>query len=95
MGPDTLAVQCVRSIVARIERPELWNDRVRSLADLPAELVQVLLSQVLAAGKLRSMGTLRLFLDCKHPAIVEWLQEQNLHGFEMRAGGVGLHQKNT
>jgi hypothetical protein len=94
MGPDSLAVHCVRCIVRNIEQPTLWNAAgVRSLAQLPEELVQIILSQVIAAGRLRSLAVLRLFLDSKHASVIAWLQSQDLHHFEMRSRGIGLHQK--
>ena len=93
-GPDSLAVNCVRCIVRNIENPALWSpDGVRSLEQLPEELVQIILSQVMAAGRLRSMAVLQLFLDSKHQSVISWLQSQDLHHFEMRSRGIGLRQK--
>ena len=93
-GPDSLAVHCVRCIVRNIEKPALWKpEGVRSLAQLPEELVQIILSQVIAAGRLRSMAVLQLFLDSKHASVITWLQSQDLHHFEMRSRGIGLRQK--
>ena len=68
-------------------------DRIRALDQLPEELVQILLSQVMAAGRLRSMAVLQLFLDSKHQSVITWLESQNLHGSEMRSRGIGLRQK--
>ena len=97
-GPDSLAVHCVRSIVRNIENPALWSaepDGIRSLEQLPEELVEIILSQVIAAGRLRSMAVLQLFLDCKHQSVITWLESQDLHHFEMRSRGIGLRQKGT
>lgn len=93
-GPDSLAVHCVRCIVRNIENPALWSaEAVRSLEQVPEELVQIILSQVIAAGRLRSMAVLRLFLDSKHQSVITWLESQDLHHFEMRSRGIGLRQK--
>ena len=91
-------MHAVRAIVRNIESQALWaadDGGIRSLSQLPEELVHILLSQVIAAGRLRSMSVLQLFLDCKHESILKWLHSQDLHHFEMRSRGIGLRQKGT
>ena len=88
-GPASLGAQAISAIVRHIDDPRY----VRSLREVPEELVELILHATLAAGKVRSIAVLELFLQCGHVSVVQWLQRQNLGEFTTVARGVGLTPK--
>eukprot|EP01047_Picozoa_sp_COSAG01_P081287 COSAG01_NODE_16147_length_1265_cov_11.399657_2_plen_98_part_00 len=88
-GPSSLGYLCVASIVKHIEDPAC----VHTLSHVPAELVDVILDATLRAGKLRTLGVLKMFLACGHPSVVSRLESMDLSAFQTRCYGVGLTPK--
>ena len=88
-GPPTLGYACVQFVARHIDDPAV----VPSLAHVPVELVELILYSVMQLGKLQSIATLELFMECGHPSVVDILKRQDIGSFQSRCFGVGLTPK--